>query len=72
MSRTLLLFVLLLTTPAIAQKPKKTDALHDFSNSLEKLALTVNRGVVKIVSTGYSQGSDDDESSGAAWAQASS
>jgi serine protease Do len=66
MSRTLPVLLLLLSSLAPAQKPKKNDALHEFSNSLEKLAITVNRGVVKIVSVGYSLGSEDDESTNTA------
>jgi serine protease Do len=59
--RTLALLALLLSPPAFAQKAKKNDALHAFSESLQNLALTVNRGVVKIVSTGYSLGADEEE-----------
>jgi serine protease Do len=66
MSRTLFASFLLLASLCFAQKQKKPDALHQFSSSLQNLALTVNRGVVKIVSTGYSLGSDDDDSTNAA------
>src|SRR5947207_6547787 len=66
MSRTLPLFVLLLSTQSLAQKPKKTDPLHEFSNALQKLALTVNRGVVKIVSTGYTLGAEEEDSTNTA------
>jgi serine protease Do len=46
------------TAPAA---PKPPDALHQFSSQLESLARRVNRSVVKIVSTGYSLSSDDEE-----------
>src|SRR5690242_13322041 len=66
MSRTLSACVLLFASLCFAQKPKKGDALHDLSNSLQNLALTVNLGVVKIDSLGYSLGSDDEESTNTA------
>src|SRR5581483_9552744 len=66
MRRTLSAFILLACAVAFAQKPKKSDALHEFSSSLEKLALTVNRGVVKIVSIGYTLASEDEESTNTA------
>jgi serine protease Do len=66
MSRTLFASFLLLASLCFAQKQKKADALHQFSTSLQNLALTVNRGVVKIVSIGYSLGSEEDDSTNAA------
>src|SRR5262249_50685021 len=66
MRRTLPLCLLLLSSLGIAQQPKKSDALTEFSDSLQKLALTVNRGVVKIVSIGYTLGSEDEESTNTA------
>jgi serine protease Do len=62
MLRTLLAYFLLSPALLFCQKPKKADALHDFSSALQNLALTVNRGVVKIVSVGYTLGSEDEES----------
>src|SRR5437588_8106106 len=62
-----LLFVLVLSTSlSLAQPSKKTDALHEFSNSLQNLALKVNRGVVKIVSVGYTLGAEEEESTNTA------
>jgi serine protease Do len=66
LSRTLPAFVLFLCIPTFAQKPKKGDALHELSNSLQNLASTVNRGVVKIVSVGYTLGSEEEESTNTA------
>src|SRR5579871_941645 len=66
LSRTLPAFALLLSSVAFAQQPKKLDSLHEFSDALQTLALTVNRGVVKIVSTGYTLGSEDEESTNTA------
>jgi len=71
---TRLVLVLLISVVALAQQPKpqpapepkKPDALHEFSTSLERLARRVNRAVVKIVSTGYSLGSEEEESTNAA------
>ena len=56
--------LLLALVPALslAQQPRKIDALHELSNSLERLAQRVNRGIVKIVSVGYTLGSEDEES----------
>ena len=62
------MLALLISAVALAQQPpepRKSDALHDFSNSLEALARRVNRAVVKIVSSGYSLGSEDEESTNA-------
>jgi serine protease Do len=62
-----LLFVLFLSASVtVAQPSKKSDALHEFSSSLENLALRVNRGVVKIVSIGYSIGADDEDATNTA------
>lgn len=67
MSSSRLLFVLLLSSSlSLAQPSNKRDALHEFSNSLQNLALSVNRGVVKIISIGYSLGTEDEDSTNTA------
>jgi serine protease Do len=60
--------VALATLPAFGQAPRvaalaaSKDSLHELSSSIETLSRTVNRAVVQIFSTGYTLGSDDDES----------
>jgi serine protease Do len=74
MARTRIFSVLALTLSVLGlaqqaqpgPEPKKNDALHEFSTSLESLARRVNRSVVKIVSVGYSLGSEDEESTNTA------
>src|SRR6476469_1067141 len=56
------LALLVVAPVCLAQQPKKLNTLHDFSASLEALARRVNRGVVKIVSIGYSIGADEEDS----------
>ena len=55
---------LILTTALLFAQPpaQKLNALHEFSSSLEALARRVNAGVVKIVSTGYSLGAEEEDS----------
>src|SRR5437868_12378637 len=62
----LLLVLLLSSGLSLAQPSKKSDALPEFSSSLQNLALSVNRGVVKIVSTGYSLGTEEEDSANTA------
>jgi serine protease Do len=63
MKRARFLVLVLISALSFAQQPtKKLTTLHEFSNSLETLARRVNRGVVKIVSIGYSLSTDDEDS----------
>ncbi len=68
------LSVLLLSGLCLAQPPapapapapaKAPDALHQFSSQLETLSRRVNRAVVKILSTGYSLGTEEEEATNA-------
>jgi serine protease Do len=67
MSGPRLLFALFLSSGvSLAQPANKRDALHEFSNSLQSLALSVNRGVVKIQSIGYSLAAEQEDSTNTA------
>jgi serine protease Do len=69
MARTVCLSLAILSSGwCLAQpaEPRKADALHELSSSLETLAQRVNPAVVKIVSTGYSIGAAESESANTA------
>jgi serine protease Do len=47
------LLVLIAIAPVFAQTARKTDALHELSNTLETLSAKVSRSVVQVFATGY-------------------
>src|SRR5260370_33595809 len=62
-----LLFVVLLSSSLSLDQPeKKRDPLHEFSDSLQNLALRVNRVVVELVSIGYSLGAEEEDATNTA------